>query len=139
MVLPNIKKKLGLPKAGRMDKKVSIVLPTFNGDRFIRKSIDSCLAQSYENIELIIVEDGSNCLSGIINTYNDPRLIYCRNEENLKISKSLNKGFSRASGDYLTWTSDDNIYENNAIETMVKVLEADARIDFVYANFLGNR
>jgi glycosyltransferase involved in cell wall biosynthesis len=110
-------------------------MPTLDGGRFIRESIDSCLEQTYRDIELIIVEDGSDCLRGLINSYGDDRIKYYRNEKNMGISISLNRGFSNSRGEYLTWTSDDNIYEKNAIERMAGKLEKDKRTYFVYANF----
>jgi glycosyltransferase involved in cell wall biosynthesis len=118
-----------------MDKKVSIIMPTYNGSEFIRESIESCLEQSYGNIELIIVEDGSDCLKKILSDYKDNRITYLRNNENKGISFSLNVGFGHSSGEYLTWTSDDNIYEREAIQRMVTELEKNRNIDFVYANF----
>jgi glycosyltransferase involved in cell wall biosynthesis len=116
--------------------RVSIVLPTHNRAKYIRQAINSCLVQSYKNIELIIVDDASadNTLD-IIKSYNDSRIKYVKNEENIGLAKSLNKGFSLASGEYLTWTSDDNFYSEKAIEAMVRMLERDKRTDFIYANY----
>ncbi len=116
--------------------KVSIVLPTYNGAKYIRESIDSCLNQTYKNIELIIVDDAStDTTPRIIKDYNDSRIKYLRYDTNSGVSEVLNKGFFYASGQFLTWTSDDNYYTLNAIGCMVKVLESNKRIDFVYANF----
>ena len=115
--------------------KVSITLPTYNGAKYLRESIDSCLNQTHKNIELIIVDDGStDTTQEIVKSYSDRRMQYIRNETNLGIANSLNKGFSFATGDYLTWTSDDNMYFKNAIEVMVEELERHKNVDFVYAN-----
>lgn len=116
--------------------KVSIVLPTYNGTQYIKESIDSCLEQSYKSLELIIVDDGStNNIKRIIDSYNDERIIYLRHKTNLGLANALNTGFSHARGVYLTWTSDDNLYKRKAIEAMVRVLENNPKIDFVYANY----
>jgi glycosyltransferase involved in cell wall biosynthesis len=117
-------------------KKVSIVLPTYNGYRYIKEAIDSCLNQTYKNIELIIIDDHSlNDIKHIIQLYKDSRIIYFRNEKNVGLAESLNIGFSKANGEYLTWISDDNIFANNAIEIMAQFLEKNPQVDFVYTNY----
>lgn len=114
--------------------KVSIILPTYNGLKYIRESIDSCLNQTYKNFELIIVDDCSkDNTQDIIKSYQDARIRYIRNEKNQRLPRALNTGFENATGEYLTWTSDDNLYMPNAIEEMVKSLEAN-QYDFVYAD-----
>ena len=102
--------------------KVSIVLPTYNGSAFITEAIDSILNQTFSDFELIIVNDCSTD-----NTFQlckdyaqkDKRIKLISNSTNLKLPASLNVGFSYATGEYFTWTSDDNYYKDNAIEKMV--------------------
>lgn len=109
-----------------MDKLVSIVLPTFNGEEFLAQSIESVLKQSYKNLELIIVNDCStDSTPRIIEEFakKDSRIKIIHNAINQKLPKSLNIGFNAASGEYWTWTSDDNYYLENAIEEMVAYLE----------------
>lgn len=116
---------------------VSIILPTYNGEKYIRTSVDSCLSQTYTNIELIIVNDCSkdNTLA-IAEAYakQDARVKVINNPINKKLPLSLNEGFKYASGAYYTWTSDDNYYSPTAIETMVKSLEKTGK-DLVYTNY----
>lgn len=119
-------------------KKVSVVLPVYNGAQFVGKSIESVLSQTYENIELIIVNDCStDDTESVIRDYakKDNRIKIIENSTNQKLPKSLNIGFANASGDYYTWTSDDNRYKQNAIEKMVKALEANPEYEFVYADY----
>jgi glycosyltransferase involved in cell wall biosynthesis len=116
--------------------KISIVLPTYNGSRYLDESIQSCLNQSYSNIELIVVDDGStNSLTNVVNKYNDPRLRYIRKENNSGLPDTLNAGFKVSNGDYLTWTSDDNIYHKDAIKIMCERLNNDSEIMLVYCNY----
>lgn len=117
--------------------KVSIVLVNHNGAKYLRESIDSCLNQTHTNIELIVVDDTSTDDSQeILKAYSDERIkLYICNETNLGLANSLNRGFSHATGDYLTWTSYDNVYSKNAIEAMTRELGKYKNIDFVYANF----
>jgi len=117
-------------------EKVSIVLPTYNGAKYLRQSIDSCLKQTYKNIELIIVDDGSiDETPQIITSYQDEKIKYIKHDKNKRLPQALNTGFEMASGEYLTWTSDDNYYAEDAIESMVVLLQKNRIIDFVYANY----
>lgn len=118
-----------------MDKLISIVLPTYNGSKFIRASIDSCLKQTYIHFELIIVNDCStDDTEQIVKSYDDPRIVYVKNETNQRLPKSLNIGFSRAKGEFFTWTSDDNYFAEDALEKMMKEMEATSA-DLVYAPY----
>lgn len=119
-----------------MSALVSIVLPTYNGARFLARAIESCLQQSFAAIELIVVDDGSREETrSLVAGFADPRLRYVRHDQNQGIAEALNTGFAQARGNYLCWTSDDNYYDEKAIEALVRVLEYDAGIDFVYADY----
>ena len=94
---------------------VSIVLPVYNGEEYLEKSIESVLRQTYENFEFIIVNDGStDHTKEIVDKYalidNRIRVIHKQNE---KLPKTLSRGFSEARGEFFTWTSADNIMEKN--------------------------
>ncbi len=115
--------------------KVSIVLPTYNGSRYLRQSIDSCLKQTHKNIELIIVDDGStDNTPKIIQSYKDARIKYIKHEKNRGTPNALNTGFAYSTGEYLTWISDDNLYKEKAIEKMLFFLK-EKEIEFVYCDF----
>lgn len=119
-------------------KKISVVLPTYNGSEHIIQSIDSVLSQTYENFELIIVDDCStdNTLD-ILREYEkaDSRVKVIQNMQNQKLPKSLNIGFCAAEGEYWTWTSDDNYYKANAFECMANYLDEHMNVDMVYTNY----
>ena len=113
---------------------VSIVLPTYNGSKYICESIDSIIRQTYKDWELIIVNDCStDDTLRIINQYaiNDSRIRVINNLVNQKLPKSLNIGFRETNGKFLTWTSDDNYYLNNAIEKMVNFLKINTKYPMV--------
>ncbi len=121
-----------------MNKLVSIVLPTYNGEKYIKESINSILEQTYQHWELIIVNDCSadNTLSIITEYKNkDSRIKIINNINNYKLPKSLNIGFREVCGEYYTWTSDDNIFKKNAIETMAEYLEENQNIDLVSCKY----
>lgn len=117
---------------------ISIILPTYNGSRYIRTSLDSCLAQSFKDFELIIVNDCStDNTAAIIEEYaaKDSRIKVIHNSSNKKLPLSLNTGFDVAKGKYHTWTSDDNYYAPNALQTLFDILEKDNTIGFVYTDY----
>ena len=120
-----------------MNNLISIVLPVYNGEKRIGRSIDSIIGQTYSNWELIIVNDHStdNTLE-TIKQYadSDERIKIINNEENRKLPVSLNIGFASATGEYLTWTSDDNLYHSDALGKMARILDENKGIDLVYAD-----
>lgn len=117
--------------------KVSIILPVHNGERYLKASIDSCLSQTHPNIELIVVDDlSTDRTPEILAGYAaDGRVRVVRNTVNQRLPRSLNIGFRHATGDYLTWTSDDNEFDPRAIETMLRALACDPKADFVYTDY----
>lgn len=117
---------------------VSIILPSYNGQKYIEKSIDSCLSQTYQNWELIIVNDAStDDTLKIANKYKyDARIKIIDLSSNLKLPGALNSGFKAAGGKYLTWTSDDNMYADNALEVMVGFIKRDPKCALVYSNYV---
>ena len=120
-----------------MSKKVSIILPVYNGAKCVANSIDSVLSQTYENFELVVVNDCStdNTLD-ILNEYakKDSRVKVFTNEVNKKLPRTLNAGFEKATGEYLTWTSDDNMYRPEAIAQMVQFLDENPEVGLVYCD-----
>jgi glycosyltransferase involved in cell wall biosynthesis len=117
---------------------VSIVLPVYNGARYLAESIQSCLDQTYANWELIIVDDAStDDTPAIIAGFaaRDSRVRSLRHETNKRLPATLNDGFAQARGAYLTWTSDDNRYRPEALATLVRALDANPDAAFVYAGY----
>jgi len=121
-----------------MNPKVSVVLPVYNGKKYIRESIDSILAQSCLDWELILVDDCSvDGTAQILDEYSgsDSRITVIHNAVNQKLPRSLNIGFSKARGEYLTWTSDDNRYLPDALEKMADYLEGHSSAAVVRSDF----
>ena len=119
-----------------MNDLISIVLPVYNGAKYLRESIDSVFAQTYTNWELLIVDDCSTDETPVIAreyAEKDTRVRYYRNENNLRLPRNLNKGFSLTRGNYLTWTSDDNRYRPEALEKMYHAL-VSTQAHFVYCS-----
>lgn len=116
---------------------ISIILPTYNGARHIRQSINSCLAQSYGNLEVIVVDGGSqDGTVDLVEKYTDPRVRLIHQENNTgRLPGALNLGMAQATGDYLTWTHDDNWYAPQAIGVMTRTLESNPDTAFVYCDY----
>jgi polysaccharide pyruvyl transferase CsaB len=115
---------------------VSVVLPAYNGELYVREAVQSLLDQSYSKWELIAVDDGSTDATGdILDEYAtaDER-IRVIHQENRKIAASLSRGFSVADGEYLTWTSCDNRMKPDFLQRMVDCLERHPDWDMAYAN-----
>lgn len=117
---------------------VSIILPTYNGKKYLAQSIESCLNQTYTNIELIIVNDAStDDTPNIINKYSklDPRIRIISNKKNKKLPGSLNVGHAASRGELITWTSDDNYFHPASIHEMAEALKSNLQIGMVYCDF----
>lgn len=104
---------------------VSIVMPIFNGERFLRSSLDSLLAQTFQDFEVICVNDGSTDLSeSIINEYaeRDSR-VKTVNQANGGVASARNAGIENAEGRYLLFCDDDDLFASNMLEAMVGTME----------------
>ena len=116
---------------------VSIVLPVHNGARYLSTSIESCIEQTLASWELIIVDDASSDESPAIAARYaglDPRIRVVTHATNVKLPAALNSGFARATGRYLTWTSDDNLYRPDALMEMVAFLDGRPDVGLVYCD-----
>lgn len=116
---------------------VTIILTTLNSARFLARSVDSCLAQTHREIELLVVDGGSSDGTlGILGGINDPRLRVIHQTDNAgKLPGALNLGMANAQGEFLTWTQDDSWYEPHAVETMLDYLVAHPAVDLVYTDY----
>lgn len=115
---------------------ISIVLPVYNGAKYLEFAIHGVLQQTYQNFELIIVNDCStDSTLSIAESFQkqDSRIRIINNKINLKLPSSLNAGFDSAKGDLFTWTSDDNIHHPNFLEELLKQL-TNHKADLVYSD-----
>jgi glycosyltransferase involved in cell wall biosynthesis len=93
-----------------MSAKITVLMPVYNAEQFLREAIDSMLNQSFRDFEFLIMDDGSTDSSiSIIQQYQDPRIRLIRNEKNLGISPTLNKGIELASSDLIARMDADDI------------------------------
>ncbi len=121
---------------GEKKNKVSIVLPVYNQADLLEEAIKSVLAQTYQNFELIIVNDGStDNIKPILDKYAECPRILILTQENQKLPKALTNGFSYATGEFHTWTSADNIMLPQQLEEQVRFLQENLDADMVYCNY----
>lgn len=105
--------------------KVSVLMPVYNGGKFLAQAIESIGFQSFTDWELIIVDDGStDNTCEIAARYRDSRIYYLKNETNLGLIKTLNKGIGYCSGEYIARMDADDISEINRLQHQVEFMDA---------------
>ena len=103
---------------------ISVVLPAYNAELYLKEAIDSVLAQTFTDFELIILNDGStDQTESIILSYDDPRIVYVKNEQNLGLIGTLNKGMALAKGKYIARMDADDICFPERFAKQVEFLE----------------
>lgn len=114
-----------------MDKLVSIIVCVYNGERYIEQCIESIYAQTYKNIEVIVINDGStDRTEQILCKYKGIKYYY---QSNMGIGSARSRGLKYCTGEYIAWLDADDIYLENKIEEQVKCLESTGA-DIVYGN-----
>lgn len=106
--------------------KVSVVMSVYNGERYLSEAVESILSQTFRDFEFIIIDDGSTDSSwAILTKYadQDQRVRLFKNEENLGLTKSLNKGLKLAQGEYIARQDADDISFRDRFEKQVKYLD----------------
>jgi glycosyltransferase involved in cell wall biosynthesis len=102
---------------------VSIIIPVFNGKDYLEESICSAINQDYENVEIIVINDGSTDggeTQKIIDKYSNK--IVSINQVNQGVAAALNVGIRKSSGDYISWLSHDDVYLKNKISNQINFL-----------------
>lgn len=109
--------------------KFSIIIPTYNRAAFLPKAIESVLAQTYNDWELIIVDDGStDNTKDVVAKYSDSRIQYIY-QDNAERSAARNNGIARANGDYVCFMDSDEYIDNNRLELLHKGIENSSNKD----------
>lgn len=115
--------------------KVSVILPVYNSQDYIKEAIDSILLQSFKNWELIIIDDASSDQTPeIIRICKDKRIICLRNNKNEGVAFSLNKGLKQVTGEYIARIDSDDICLPNRFELQVEFLDNNPKTVIVGAN-----
>ncbi len=116
--------------------KVSVVIPVYNGSDYLREAVDSALAQSWRNVEVIVVNDGSDDggrTEAIARSYGE-RIHYVF-QENGGVASALNRGIREMTGDCFAWLSHDDRYPPRRIEIQVDAMRAAGRTVILYGDY----
>jgi len=111
--------------------RVSIGLPVFNGEKYLRQALNSILAQTYQNFELIISDNASTDRTPrICRDYaaQDSRIHYYRNKRNLGATRNYNRAFELSSGEYFKWAAHDDVLAPEFLSSCVSVLDQEPSI-----------
>jgi len=115
-----------------MDSKtqLSVIIPVYNGERYLAETIDSVLAQNHRSIEVIIVDDGStDGTARIANNYGSS-IRYCY-QQNLGTAAAMNRGTDLAFGEYLSFLGADDLWTEDRIRVQFKAFDAHPDVDIV--------
>ena len=103
---------------------VSVIIPTYNRAEFLRLAITSVLNQTFQDFEIIVVDDASeDHTHEVMNNLNDKRIKYIRHEVNKRVSAARNTGVLHSSGDYIAFLDDDDEWLPSKLQRQVALLE----------------
>ena len=115
---------------------VSIIMPSYNTGKFIKETINSVIAQTYSNWELIIIDDCStDNTDEIVKSINDNRIIYLKNETNSGAAISRNKALREAKGRWIAFWDSDDLWKNDKLEKQIKFMKEN-NCYFSYTNYI---
>lgn len=107
-----------------MNETISIIMPSYNTARYISQTIDSVLAQTYVDWELIIVDDCSkDNTDEVVSKYDDPRIHYLKNDVNSGAAVSRNRGLREAKGRYIAFLDSDDLWERDKLEVQLSFMK----------------
>lgn len=115
--------------------KISVIVPAYNSALFIRQTIASITAQSFEDFEIIVVDDGSTDATAEIASTLDARIRVVR-QRNQGIAGARNSGLSHARGELIAFIDHDDLWHPNKLKVQIQVLERDPGCGIVYGEFL---
>lgn len=116
---------------------VTVFIPVYNSESYIKDCLDSICNQTYQNLEILLVDDGSTDSSAeIIRQYDDNRIRFIQNERNMGIPTTRNVGLKEARGEYIAIMDSDDIAEPMRIERQVQYLENNKDIDVVGSYYI---
>ena len=119
-----------------MTPKISVCVPTHNRARFIAGAIESVLAQTFADFEVVVFDDGStDDTEGVVARFDDPRIRYFRVDRNVGIAASRNRCLEIARGRYIGWLDSDDEYMPEMLATQSAVLERHANVGLAHAGY----
>lgn len=115
--------------------KVSVIISTYNRPESLKKAIESVLNQTFQDFEIIVVNDGGQNTARLINNFNDNRVKYIIRTDNFgNDTKPKNTGILESKGEYISFLDDDNTFRPDHLQLLVNELENNPDIDIVYGD-----
>jgi glycosyltransferase involved in cell wall biosynthesis len=116
---------------------VTVLMSVYNGEEYLREATDSILKQTFTDFEFLIINDGSTDRTAeILESYDDPRIKIINNEENMGLTKSLNKGLRMARGEYIARQDADDVSMLERLEKEVNFLDQNKNVGLVSTYYL---
>lgn len=120
-----------------MSKRVSIIMPVYNVERYLPQAMESAVNQEYDNYEVICIDDGSTDKSGdILELYTKYKFVKVIHKKNTGYGNSMNLGLDMSTGSYVSILEPDDYIEKDMLASLMKVIEIKGELDFVKSNFL---
>lgn len=115
-----------------MNQLVSVIIPVYNYDRFLGEAIESVLGQTYKNVEVIVVDDGSTDRSSeVTQSFADRGVRYCH-QANAGIGPARNKGVDLAQGEFLAFLDADDCWPSEKLERQLRAFADDPSLEMVF-------
>ena len=108
-------------------KPISVIIPIYNGEQFLRETIDSVLCQTFRDFELILLDDGStDCSVEIIRSFNDPRIIFIQCPHDF--TGTVNRGYELSKGKYVAQLDHDDLMAPERLQIQYEYMESNPQI-----------
>lgn len=112
-----------------LNKKVTVLMPVYNGEKYLKEAIESIVNQTYKDFDLLIINDGSSDNSeNVILSFSDERIKYIKNDSNMGLIGTLNKGLDLITGEYIARMDQDDISLPKRLEKQVKFMDENEEI-----------
>ena len=124
----------------KKNNKFSVIVPVYNAEKYLKKCIDSILEQTYQNYEIIVINDGStdNSWKLLEKLYSNNNKIKLINKKNEGVSSTRNLGIEKSCGEWITFVDSDDWIEKNTLEEIIKIIDKDKEIEIIFCNLFKN-
>ncbi|UCG46195.1 MAG: glycosyltransferase [Phycisphaerales bacterium] len=113
---------------------VSVLVPTYNRPQYLQAALASVVRQDYGNLEIFVIRDGGKKVRDVVESFNDPRVIFIDRDDNRGIPFSLNEALAGARGEYVCYLGDDDLYYSSHVSTLLRVLEGPTDCQAAYSD-----
>jgi len=111
------------------EPKVTVLMPVYNGEKYLNEAIDSILGQTFKDFKFLIINDGStDGTADILKSYKDSRIKVTNNEKNIGLTKSLNKGLKMAKSEYIARMDADDISLPTRLQKQVEFMDSHPKV-----------